>query len=702
MVRLENMMGHTTCLLLLVAPFVFVSSLFDFANLPQTIFIQSIAVLLLSTLCIKAVIEGRIKLSYNPMNLVVLAFLFWSFVSLFWARNRYEAFLPFIHLVACSLVFFVISNNLKKDKWIIGILAAVLSAGTGVALLGCAQYLFKIDWIPQAFPPAATFGNRNVASQFVSMVLPLLPVLFFYAQKRYLRFLTAFVTLTSLLYLFLAETRAGWVACIASVSFVVIAMVRDARARDSLVRISRKVVGATVILAIAFFVVSVILRPGLFRSFVDISKRAFRHEVIIGEAQKGGKVIYDDTREVRFTIWRNSLEMIKDRLVWGFGMGNFNVFYPIYHQRAIKDKIFGEELQLRSPHNDFIQTTVELGLVGLLLFLGLFVAAFVMAYRLTVHHQPPKIRLVVIGLTAGIIAFLVQAMFSFPMERAIPPLILFTYLGVLTVFYNRLVANDRTYTVKIAPGISIPVCATVLLASFVLIRFNVNNISGDRYYRATMEMEQIGAWPEVITAGLKSYKFNPHQMNALSSVGRAYIASDEVYKGIQTLQKVINAYPYNINAMVNLGVAYHKEGDEEKALETFKRVLEIKPDYPKVLANMGKIYMRHGDGENALRYFTKAAEYDNENILVHINLGFLKFKKGEYIEAAREYELVLKYDPEMVFAHKSLGMIYHKYLKQPDKAFYHMQKYIEMKPGDRASEQFKRILAARKLNRDRL
>ena len=124
----------------------------------------------------------------------------------------------------------------------------------------------------------------------------------------------------------------------------------------------------------------------------------------------------------------------------------------------------------------------------------------------------------------------------------------------------------------------------------------------------------------------------------------------------------------------------------------------LAPSDPKVLTNMGKIYMRHRDGDSALGCFTKAAEYDNENILVHINLGFLKFKKGEYIEAAREYELVLKYDPEMVFAHKSLGMIYHKYLKQPDKAFYHMQKYIEMKPEDLASEQFKRILAARKLN----
>lgn len=55
-------------------------------------------------------------------------------------------------------------------------------------------------------------------------------------------------------------------------------------------------------------------------------------------------------------------------------------------------------------------------------------------------------------------------------------------------------------------------------------------------------------------------------MNALSFVGRGYVASDEVYKGIETLEKVINAYPYNINSMVNLGVAYHKTGMKRKHL----------------------------------------------------------------------------------------------------------------------------------------
>ncbi len=39
-----------------------------------------------------------------------------------------------------------------------------------------------------------------------------------------------------------------------------------------------------------------------------------------------------------------------------------------------------------------------------------------------------------------------------------------------------------------------------------------------------------------------------------------------------------------------------------------------------------------------------------------------------------------------------------KYLKQPGKAFYHMQKYIEMKPGDRGLQRGMRSLLRFKIN----
>ena len=50
----------------------------------------------------------------------------------------------------------------------------------------------------------------------------------------------------------------------------------------------------------------------------------------------------------------------------------------------------------------------------------------------------------------------------------------------------------------------------------------------------------------------------------------------------------------------------------------------------------------------------------------------------------------------------SVSWSWPKYLKQPGKAFYHMQKYIKIKPGDCASEQFRRILAAKNFNKEPL
>ena len=683
--KLENALGCVTTLLFLISPFVFVKSLFDFADLPQTAFIQLGALVLLLMWCAKAVIEGEVKLSGNLIGFIIIAFLIWSFVSLIWARNRYEGLLPLIHLSTCAAFFFLATNCLHKNKWINGIILAILASGTGISLLGCAQYIFKLDWIPQAVPPAATFGHRNIASQFVSMILPVVPAVFFYTPQKYLRFLLGFAASVSLLYLFFSETRAGWAAIMVAIFFVLAALIRDARAKDSLVRVSKKMIGAFFILISVFTLTLVLLHPGFYQSISDISKRAFRHEVLVGTADGHTETLYNDTMEVRLAIWENTLEMIKDRPIAGFGIGNYKVFYPVYHQ---SDKVFSEEIQLRTAHNDYLQTAVELGLVGFLLFLGLPAAPFIMAFRLISPRKPPEVRLMVIGLIGGIIGFLVQAVFSFPMERAMPPLIFFTYLAFLTIFYNRHVSKKGPLLVKIPRGVGILLFIALATAGFMLTRFNLCNILSDRYYRLALISEKRGAWPETISAGLKSLEYNPYQMNALSSVGRAYMESNQALKGIDALEETLEAYPYSINAMVNLAVAYHKAGDKDKAIETFRQVLEIKPDYPRALANMGKIYMKDKDYDNALKHFTKALKYDKKNVRLHANIGFLYFRQGRYDKAAKEYELVLRYQPELAFAHKALGMIYHKHLKQPEKALYHIQKYREMKPADQASGKF--------------
>lgn len=441
---------------------------------------------------------------------------------------------------------------------------------------------------------------------------------------------------------------------------------------------------------------TLILHPGVFSSLAAISGKAFRHEVVIGH-EPGDDAIKAETGQERLAIWRNSLEMIQDRPVTGVGLGNFKVIYPAYHQAAVKDRIFREEQQARNVHNDFLQITAELGLVGLLLFPALTALGLFQAIRLMSTCQSQQTRLLSIGLAGGMVAFLVQAMFSFPMQRAVPSLVLFTYLAIIAILYNRHVLKGEVRRIGIPRMVGIPLLIGLGVGGLWLMQSQFGSIMGDRYYRVAIDSEQRGAWSEVRTAALKSCEYNPHQPGVRAALGRAYLETGQIEKSIEALENVLTDNPYDINTMVNLGLAYEKTGHKARAIETLEKALQIKPDYPKVLSNLGKICMKDGENPNAIEYFTRALKFDKRNPLLYANLGYLRFKEARYKEAAREFERVLELDPNMVSAHKSLGLLYNKYLNEQEKAAYHMGKYLEARrPDDQASAGFRQVLAAEK------
>ncbi|MCP4683488.1 MAG: tetratricopeptide repeat protein [Desulfobacterales bacterium] len=500
-------------------------------------------------------------------------------------------------------------------------------------------------------------------------------------------------------YELISQTRAGWLACFIATFVVSVALLIDARITESLVKISKKMIFVTV-LSISISAVSLgIFYPTLFQPLSDISQNGFRHEIHKFTDDGSKTVLYDDTLDFRLGIWKNSLEMVKDRPITGFGLGNYKVFYPSYHQRIIKDKIFGIEEQLHHAHNDFIQIAVERGAVGLLLFIALIVSYFVMVYRLRSPDISSKTRLIIIGLSGGMIGFLVHAMFSFPMEGGVTLLLLFSYIAIISACFDRHISQKKHMTLKIPMYISVTFIAIVIVAGLSLFKFNINNIVSEKYYHLALINEKQKAWPEVINTGLKSYEYNHHQMGALFCVGRAYSENNEPLKGINPFKKALALYPYSINTMVNLAIAYQKTNNEEEALETLQQVLAIKPDYSEVLANIGDIYMKKNDYENALTYFERAVEYDEGNHLLHISLGFLNYKRGRYLKAAERYERVLELKPDMALAHKGLGIIYYKYLKQAETAFYHMRKYIELQPDAPVSNIFKSIISDADIDR---
>lgn len=85
---------------------------------------------------------------------------------------------------------------------------------------------------------------------------------------------------------------------------------------------------------------------------------------------------YDQAKEVtsmgiRMVFWKNTLEMIRERPLLGYGTGAFGTAYD----HKIEDRTGVAATPAGDPHNQYMKITAENGVVALLVFLGFLVAA---------------------------------------------------------------------------------------------------------------------------------------------------------------------------------------------------------------------------------------------------------------------------------------------------------------------------------------
>ena len=98
-----------------------------------------------------------------------------------------------------------------------------------------------------------------------------------------------------------------------------------------------------------------------------ISENAFRLAGTILTAVSEG----EDTMGLRYALWEAAIRMFKEKPVTGVGIGIYRFLVPLYSQDL--PFIRGRSIWV---HNTYIQILVETGIVGFVLFFGMFINAF--------------------------------------------------------------------------------------------------------------------------------------------------------------------------------------------------------------------------------------------------------------------------------------------------------------------------------------
>lgn len=538
-----------------------------------------------------------------PLLAPLSLYLVFGGLSLWNAINIHAGIIGFLNLAVGITLFWIVVNHVERGS-VPALLRWITIAGTVVSLVGIAQqWGVEIPALFQAAPPSSTFGNKNMAAQYILFVLPLAYYFLLSSSEPVEEWLYSSMAALITTYLIYTGTRAAWGGALVAVLVLWFCLRAKGFSPQELVSLSQRkwafLVGTTA------FVLAMNILPPYFVPGWNLagSPSALTRLAAMTDLEQ------DPSAQTRVAIWANSLAIFKDHPLLGAGKGSFQFIYPLYNRRWIKDTSFSVEKKAAEAHNDYVQLLAEVGFLGTLALLWILVLLAVRWWRALKEKFDPMILPAGFALTA----ILLEAFWDFPMELSVAFSFFWIYAGLCWVLSQ----GDT-----LRPGGTLPrrpafaiiaflvLCATVAsILTFLNVRaeFYYSRALAGNYRVQTIEERlnltgkdlklavqtypydyryhfwlaiaalRTGRGPEALQANLRALSLNPYDINTLHNLGVIYTAIGNIPKAIQAFETAIRVWPDHINARNKLGQLYEKIGDKKKAVEQFEKTLRINP-----------------------------------------------------------------------------------------------------------------------------
>jgi len=609
----------------------------------QEMTLKSFVIILIVLWIIKLLSTEKVTWNKNKLNLPIYLFIITLFFSLIISNAISASFEDYIIFISYIILYFTIINVFNQKKEFNSFIKIFLITSFIISVYTLIQYYGFDHYYDNFGRLTSTIGQKNWISNYLAMIFPV--AFFYFLLEQIKKNKIKYFFLLSILYatLMICQSRGIWISISITIIFAIYIIIKF-----KFYRIFEKNKKWLFLLLITFLIITIIYSTDnpLNKSAITVPQRALS----TFDEQ-------DPSINTRLLMWRTTFEMIKDKPIFGSGIGTFKINYLDYQADFLQRNPYYIKYSGKAAeaHNEYLQILAELGITGFAVFLLIIFVFYSLALEYLKNKRNNQDKIIVFGLILGITSFLIHSLFTFPLHVPVLGSTFFILLGLTAMYINGFKLNemDTKKSIRIEINTNYSIKKIIIILVFIIGFFLIGALAFKPYFAEIHYFKGMKYYEkENYNDALKDFKYaaqlDPYNGRILHALGTTYYHLDIQDEAQKVLQKT-KFYFNDRNIFRNLGLSYMQSGNYREAEKEFKHSIYLDPKFMDAYADLAYLYAIQKDYDKAIVEWNKILEIDPDfsekyNVLYFMGMAY---QKKEMPDEALEYFLqALQLAPE--------------------------------------------------------
>ena len=400
----------------------------------------------------------------SSFSILFIIFILYIGASYFYAINKTEMLVCYARFMTMAMVFFNIAILLQKDSSLLIIIVILLclalfadSYYTITSFLNKSPEVTNYDGFILSIKGNAS--NKNIWAASMVIKIPFCMYLVYELNTKW-KYLFMGILMMAVMSIVIMSTRSTYVSlAIYTILFIILCIIETKRKQINFLKVFKLII--PILIGVIFAILAIKTVNTQFDKTNQGDYAALGNRLSSINLEGSGRTHY----------WVASIDYLKNHKLIGAGFGNWKIAVIPYEREILNDNILSYHV-----HNDFLELGAETGIIGILMYLSLFISIFILFLKNYFNKEINHNRVLHFFSLLALVGYGVDASLNFPMERPITQILFAVVCAInLNVYLQNIIAAKGKDTKKVSSYLFSEITTIAIVLIMLPIGYIVNS-----------------------------------------------------------------------------------------------------------------------------------------------------------------------------------------------------------------------------------